>query len=64
MSVLGQLGALDIDTNGQVDEALQRIAEEEVRAKSIMFRLVFMFSLCSRRKSTRSWSPFWPSSAR
>nr|XP_016945408.1 conserved oligomeric Golgi complex subunit 4 [Drosophila suzukii] len=31
MSVLGQLGALDIDTNGQVDEALQRIAEEEAK---------------------------------
>ncbi|KAI8041895.1 conserved oligomeric Golgi complex subunit 4 [Drosophila gunungcola] len=31
MSVLDELGALDISTNGQVDEALQRIAEEEAK---------------------------------
>ncbi|KAH8350733.1 hypothetical protein KR084_005657 [Drosophila pseudotakahashii] len=31
MSVLEQLGALEIGTNGEVDEALQRIAEEEAK---------------------------------
>ncbi|XP_017121164.1 conserved oligomeric Golgi complex subunit 4 [Drosophila elegans] len=31
MSVLDELSALDISTNGQVDEALQRIAEEEAK---------------------------------
>lgn len=32
MSVLEQLGALDIGTNEQVDETLQRIADEEVES--------------------------------
>lgn len=33
MSVVDQLSALDVSPNGQVDETLQRIAEEEVHSQ-------------------------------